>query len=735
MRNVSCMCNPTELKRHIQHFVHRMQFSGYSLQNGTKTQNINTGDTKKGTTKHPDRRYKENKDGSLRVFFPQSSSRLSLQFRLVILEITPIRPAPRKKTKLRALDSLEESSECIRKHPYILLYFLRHGNKEVFSCKGIKYAVDYFKKRGHKKIVVFVPHWRKEASRKDAPIIDQEILTELEKERILIFTPARMIKGKRVACYDDRYILKVADENNGIVVSNDNYRDLLNENNGFKKVVEERLLMYSFVEDKFMPPDDPLGRHGPSLDNFLRKTPTAPETLPPNCPYGKKCTYGNKCKFYHPERGNMPHKTVTEKLAEQYKQQEKVLEAEKNKMQLKSKGKSPLSRSKSRYADGGDVPQLSAEEQEEKQRLAKEYNEKLDRSRREITRFTEQTEAKEKAAANKNISEVHLSQHSLSNLDSGNQGNKAVHFEMFNSPSLDKFNKSTKHQQEFSTCDHLDINRAHSLPAQIQSENFVSGHLQLAKSLSGEEIEAKKKTQNSPQSSPQHPPLCRQSSVYVDTEHHIKANPSMTHKLPTCNQFVQDMLPNLFQNHQGDCIFIPDTMSPSYSYTGCESFSFPSTSYPYGVSDKMILGQAFTPSVTRQISLPNTRGQERYSPSYQVQVPDKGQQGFYETIPSSPSCLSPAYSCSVTSNNNVSFPSFIMPQQLKVLPPARRFYSPSCYTPTQQQSLPQQHMQQQQQNPVMSPVMSTASWPLDNTSYSDMLVHPTMGQIHPRYSK
>lgn len=35
-----------------------------------------------------------------------------------------------------------------------------------------------------------------------------------------------------------------------------------------------------------MPPDDPLGRHGPTLENFLRRFPKAQKKQP--CPYGKK---------------------------------------------------------------------------------------------------------------------------------------------------------------------------------------------------------------------------------------------------------------------------------------------------------------------------------------------------------------------------------------------------------------------------------------------------------------
>lgn len=101
-----------------------------------------------------------------------------------------------------------------------------------------------------------------------------------------------------------------------------------------------------------MPPDDPLGRHGPSLDNFLQKKPVVPELRKQQCPYGKakwfrggggdcsvhscpigmacslpiphsslfpslagkKCTYGIKCRFYHPERLHHLQRSVADEL-------------------------------------------------------------------------------------------------------------------------------------------------------------------------------------------------------------------------------------------------------------------------------------------------------------------------------------------------------------------------------------------------------------------------------------
>ena len=59
--------------------------------------------------------------------------------------------------------------------------------------------------------------------------------------------------------------------------------------------------------NRFMPPDDPLGRHGPSLDEFLMKEPVLSEPRPPNCPYAK-CTFGAKCRYYHPDRASTCHR-------------------------------------------------------------------------------------------------------------------------------------------------------------------------------------------------------------------------------------------------------------------------------------------------------------------------------------------------------------------------------------------------------------------------------------------
>ncbi|XP_019738798.1 endoribonuclease ZC3H12A isoform X2 [Hippocampus comes] len=194
---------------------------------------------------------------------------------------------------------------------------MSHGNKEVFSCMGIQLAVDFFLERGHTAVTVFVPSWRKEQPRPDVPISDQKILADLERKKYLTFTPSRRVGHKRVVCNDDKFIVQLAFDTGGVIVSNDVYRDLQVDKPEWKSCIEERLLMYSFVNDKFMVPDDPLGRDGPNLENFLRWSPKTQKKPP--CPYGKKCTYGLRCKYLHPGRVKQSNCLLADELREKAK--------------------------------------------------------------------------------------------------------------------------------------------------------------------------------------------------------------------------------------------------------------------------------------------------------------------------------------------------------------------------------------------------------------------------------
>lgn len=142
---------------------------------------------------------------------------------------------------------------------------LGHTNGRCFSVKGLQIAIDYFIERGHK-VVAFVPQYRQ----KHNQTTDANLLKALEYKGYVVFTPSREVNGRRITPYDDRYIIQYAAACEGIVVSNDNYRDLFLERIEWRTTIERRLLMPTWVGDVLMFPEDPLGRHGPSLSQFLR---------------------------------------------------------------------------------------------------------------------------------------------------------------------------------------------------------------------------------------------------------------------------------------------------------------------------------------------------------------------------------------------------------------------------------------------------------------------------------
>ncbi|KTG45728.1 hypothetical protein cypCar_00003645 [Cyprinus carpio] len=145
---------------------------------------------------------------------------------------------------------------------------MAHGLHRIFSCRGIAIAVEAFWRRGHREITVFVPQWRQ---KKDPNITEQHFLNQLENLRLLSFTPSREVCGQRISSHDDRFLLHLAEKTGGVIVTNDNLRDFVNQSEAWRRIIQERLLQFTFVEDHFMIPDDPLGKNGPHLDEFLFK--------------------------------------------------------------------------------------------------------------------------------------------------------------------------------------------------------------------------------------------------------------------------------------------------------------------------------------------------------------------------------------------------------------------------------------------------------------------------------
>ncbi|XP_078044766.1 uncharacterized protein LOC144474105 isoform X2 [Augochlora pura] len=137
---------------------------------------------------------------------------------------------------------------------------MSHTNGRNFSEKGLEIVIKYFSYRGHR-VKVFVPqHVRS---------IKCPLLEKWYTEGIVVFTPSRCIGGKWITPYDDRYIIEYATMCNGIVISSDQFRDLYKEKPEWRDTIVNRLLAPTFVDNILMFPEDPLGRTGPTLEQFL----------------------------------------------------------------------------------------------------------------------------------------------------------------------------------------------------------------------------------------------------------------------------------------------------------------------------------------------------------------------------------------------------------------------------------------------------------------------------------
>lgn len=136
-----------------------------------------------------------------------------------------------------------------------------HGNHQRFSALGLKIVYEYFLQRGHEEIVIFATRHRTTLPE------EVEILEYLEGINVLQWVPGK----KNTKHYDDLFVMEYANSTGGVIVSNDQFRDVYNSNPKYRNQIDYRTLGYSIVNDRFLPPMDPRGRGSRvSLDTYLK---------------------------------------------------------------------------------------------------------------------------------------------------------------------------------------------------------------------------------------------------------------------------------------------------------------------------------------------------------------------------------------------------------------------------------------------------------------------------------
>jgi hypothetical protein len=123
-----------------------------------------------------------------------------------------------------------------------------HGQHIAFSVIGLMIAKNFFEARNFD-VVICLPRPMSKTTgdvSKKTPVDILEFF-EGEQHKILLTPPQD---------YDDGYTLELARRRNGIIVSNDKFRDfIVREKNPaeFKRWLDQRLCSFAFVSDEFIP--------------------------------------------------------------------------------------------------------------------------------------------------------------------------------------------------------------------------------------------------------------------------------------------------------------------------------------------------------------------------------------------------------------------------------------------------------------------------------------------------
>ena len=135
-----------------------------------------------------------------------------------------------------------------------------------FSAEGLNVAYEHFKKLGYEdeKIVIIMKQIPQRYNS------ERIIAQKLEDKNVLHYAPSRRSGQSFIQSDDDLFILKTAKILNAIVLSNDQFQKEKKTHPEYSNVIENCVLQPRFISGKLILPDDPLGKNGPKLEEFLR---------------------------------------------------------------------------------------------------------------------------------------------------------------------------------------------------------------------------------------------------------------------------------------------------------------------------------------------------------------------------------------------------------------------------------------------------------------------------------
>ncbi|XP_053674224.1 endoribonuclease rege-1 [Anopheles nili] len=173
-------------------------------------------------------------------------------------------PTAKNETKSKVKPSSIPAPESPKKRMVVI-----DGNnvatiRKVFSAKRLEICLNYFKTLGHE-VVAVVPQYRLNRSQST----DQMLLQKLYRQEEITLAPSKKLPGQFSNAYDDRLILAIAEKFDGVIVSNDYFRDLLDASPAWRHLILNRVLTFSWCRNEFFLTPDPYGQDRPSNDQIL----------------------------------------------------------------------------------------------------------------------------------------------------------------------------------------------------------------------------------------------------------------------------------------------------------------------------------------------------------------------------------------------------------------------------------------------------------------------------------